>query len=603
MATEAGLIGARGGRCYHHRMANAPETLDEVLEHLERGLKLIADKSDTYVQGREYYDGTHAEVFANAAISKALNDEARAHPVNLAHIPVDAVIDKVNLTGLTVKEPGAQTALEQALDANDFEDEADDWQRKAGYFGDYYVIIDPLDEDAQGRATKVDIVGASPLSTVMVYKGKDGRTPLYAVRRWLEGKTPHASVHYDDIDCLLIGTEGDDGLSAKGYTPDLDDPDDEDSWRVPHAGGRILVVHYAIDGKPYGTPLHRKAWGPQDAITKVSATNLATVDAQGFPTRYALLDPAADIDDDIDDDFGDDGLPTDPPTAGDGQGKPTNGSKLKSGPGLIHMLRGVKSVGQWDAAEASGFLLNLDWYTRAMAVATGTPMFEFDLSGEQPSGESRRRASARLNKHARKVMRALGKAHETLGDTVLGVLGIDNATVTANFQPVETETDTEGLELVGAKVKQGVPLRVALLEAGYTKEQVDEWWPEGAPNVAPTLWPLLGTLLTQLGQAKTLDVITPAQAEGILPTILALASEGTALEVGDPDEPVIDEETPEAVLAKANALGALVRAGAEQTQAAAKVGLSGVEFPNVPTTVRIPEADAAGLEQQGGTAA
>lgn len=578
-------------------MASAPDDLADVLEHLGRGLKLIESKQEHYTDGKSYYDGDRAEVFANVAIAAALNAEARAHPVNLAHIPVDAVIDKVNLTSINAKDTAHETALSTVLEANEVEDEADDWQRKAGYFGDYYVIVDPTDTDDAGRATKVDVVGASPLSTVMVYSGKDGRTPLYAVRRWLEGKTPHASVHYDDLDVLLVGTEGAEGFDPKGYTPDLDD-DDEDglSYRVPHAGDRILVVHYAVDGKPYGTPLHRKAWGPQDAITKVSATNLATVDAQGFPTRYALLDPKAELDDDIDDDFGDDGLPVAPGgTANpDGLTKATAGSKLKTGPGLIHMLRGVSSVGQWDAAEASGFLLNLDWYTRAMAVATGTPLFEFDLTGEQPSGEARRRASARLNKHARKVMRSFTKAHELLGDTILGVLGIDNAVVTASFQPVETETDTEGLELVGAKVKQGVPLRVALLEAGYSTEQVDEWWPDKAPNVSPALWAQLGDLLTKVGQAEALGVITAAEVADLLPTILTGArGEGATVEVVDE---VDTGESPEAVLAKANALGALVRAGGDQDEAARKVGLGGMSFPNVPTTVRIPEADAAGLE-------
>ena len=585
-------------------MVNAPDTLDKVLEHLDRGLAILKDRAPRYADGKAYYDGTRAEVFANAAISKALNDEARAHPLNLAHIPVDAVIDKVNLTGITAQETAANTRLAAVLDANDVEDEADDWARKAGYFGDYYVVIDITEVDeATDAATSIDVLGASPLSTVMVYKGKDGRTPLFAVRRWLEGKTPHASVHYHDIDCLLIGTEGSDGFEAKGYTPDLDDDGDEDSYRVPHPGNRILVVHYAVDGKPYGTPLHRKAWGPQDAITKISATNLATVDAQGFPTRYALLDPAADLDDDIDDDFGDDGLerPNDGQSP-DGQTKPTNGSKLKTGPGLIHMLKGIKSVGQWDAAEASGFLTNLDWYTRAMAVATGIPMFEFDLTGDQPSGESRRRASARLNKHARKVMRAIGKAHETLGDTILAVLGIE-ATVTATFQPVETETDKEGLELVGEKVKQGVPLRTALLEAGYTTDQVDEWWPKDAPNIPPSLWQMLGAILTQLGQAQALGAISDSEAAAVLPEVLTGArNEGP--DITDPDAPdlSLETETPEAVKAKAEALGALVRAGADQNEAAAKIGLTGVTFPNVPTTVRIPEADAAGLEQQGAAA-
>lgn len=576
----------------------APDTLDKILEHLDRGLALLKERQSRYIDGRAYYEGTRDEVFANAAISAALNAEARAYPLNLAHIPVDALIDKVNLTGIVAAEGNANTKLEQVLENNDVLDEADDWARKAAYFGDYYAIIDVTEiDEATNAATEMVVLGASPLSTIMVYKGKDGRTPIYAVRRWLEGKTPHASVHYDDIDALLIGVDGSDGWESKGYSPDLDDDDEDgESYKVPHPGDCILVVHYPVDGKPYGTPVHRKAWGPQDAITKVSATNLATVDAQGFPTRYALLDPNAAGDDDIDDDFGEDGLPT-APTTTDGQTKPTNGSKLKTGPGLIHMLAGIKEVGQWDAAEATGFLLNLEFYIRAMAVATGTPMFEFDLKGEQPSGEARRRASARLNKHARKIIRQIGKAHETLGDTILAVLGVSNATVTASFQPVETETDKDGLELVGEKVKQGVPLRVALAEAGYSTEQIEEWWPKDAPAIPISAYPLLGKMLTDLGAAITLDVINPKDAAALIPDVITMAvAEGPAIESDLADPAPMDPQDAKAIF---DALGAAARAGADMDEAAEFLGVTGVSFPNVPVTVRVPEDTAAALEQQG----
>ena len=58
----------------------------------------------------------------------------------------------------------------------------------------------------------------------------------------------------------------------------------------------------------------------------------------------------------------------------------------------------------------------------------------------------------------------------------------------------------------------------------------------------------------------------------------------------------VDESLAKIIKAKADAIGVLVRAGASQEDAARMVGLTGVEFPNVPTTVRIPETDATGLE-------
>lgn len=49
---------------------------------------------------------------------------------------------------------------------------------------------------------------------------------------------------------------------------------------------------------------------------------------------------------------------------------------------------------------------------------------------------------------------------------------------------------------------------------------------------------------------------------------------------------------------QADALGVLIRAGVEPESAAAQAGLSGVEFTGaVPVSLRLPETDAANLEQ------
>jgi hypothetical protein len=585
-------------------MANSPATADEYITDLARGLKLITERSPEYTKGRDYYDGRAKEITSNPTIQKVLEANAEAHPVSLANIPVDALFDKVELSGFTVTDDErANDVLAAILDENDLEEEADDWHRKAGYFGDYYAIIDPVEEDTNGNATKVKIVGSSPLSTAIIYSTKDGRTALYGVKRWQgAGKQWYANLFYDDATVSLATGPDIDNLNddARQFFPLLDDEQGEGSEKTPHKGGKLLLVHYAIDGKPYGMPVHRKAWGPQDAITKISATNLATVDGQGFPTRWALLDPMAEVDDDIDDDFGTDGLAvTEGSTAvDDGMTTQTTGvSRLRSMPGTMQMLAGIKSVGQFDAATSDNFLKNIEFYIRIMAVACGVPLFEFDLNGEQPSGEARRRASGRLNKHARKIKRALAQSHKTLAETILATLGLEKV-VEVTFLPTETETDKDGLELVALKIKTGIPVRAALLEAGYTTETIDEWYPKDEPHLTPELLQIIAEVLSKLGQAKTLGIITDQELADMLPTILTAArNEGPAIDTAA-GAPVADPAAidPEVVKAVADALGALVRGGADPASAASFLGITGVEFPNVPTTVRVPQGDAAALE-------
>lgn len=578
-------------------MADAPDTLTALRRDLSRALSLMDAKSPQYKRAKEYADGTRAEI-AGSRVARRVIEQSEAAPISFAHIPVDVISDKIELASITAPEAQVAAALEVWMDANDIDDESADWIYKACMFGDYYVITDPQEEDEDGLAAieSADTIGASPLSTIVMYDRKTQRKAEYGLRVWEAGtkEDPRtkAILFYDDASVKLISSTGSKGTDATDYDLDLDDDEEPaDAW-IFHNGGRMLINHLPVGGKPYGVPVHKKAWGPQDAITKISANNLVNVDAQGLPSRWALLDPAAEVDDEIDDDFGTDGAGT---TNGDGMTTATRTTRVRSIPGAIAMLRGVRSVGTFDSGDSNGFLLNLDWYVRAMAVATGIPLFEFDLTGDQPSGESRRRAEGRANRQAAKIKRQAEAFFRNIADTVLALAGMEGR-VAVTFNPSETSTDKDGLELVSAKMKAGVPLRQALREAGYTDELVNEWYPKDTPAASPEMLTILSDALGKLGQAKTLGVITDEEIVAMLPEILTGARNEGILDTAATDSPEFITNPGTIVKEKAEALGTLVRAGADPEEAAAKVGLDGLTFPNVPVTVRLPEQAAAKLE-------
>jgi hypothetical protein len=497
-------------------MADAPDNLRDLQRDLKRAFAILDERRPDYVLGRDFYDGTRTEVFASKWARKALNDNAEAHPISLAHIPVDVIVDMIELTSLDAADTTAASALDTITEANDLEEAAEEWLLKAGYFGDYYVITDPTEEDGDGRALAESVrwIGSSPLTTVAVYNRADERTPEFYVKVWEDGKVYRARAYYDDC-TVKLATERKAARDPQAFELDYDEEPEE--AYIFHEGGRPLVKHLAIGGRPYGVPLHRKAWGPQDAITKISASNLSNIEAIALPARWALLDPMAEIDDDIDDDFSTDG-PSTPADKRDNEGA-SKGSRVRSVPGAIAFLRGISKVGTFESGDGKTFLENLDWYVRVMAVACGIALFEFDLKGEQPSGESRRRAMGRALKRAKRIRSAFGSFLTGLAELSLAVVGV-TAKVDATFYPIETSTDKDGLELVGLKIQHGVPVRVALLEAGYTDEQVDAWWPENAPAVTINMLTTLGSALAQLGTAKTLGVIDDGEIADMLPTIL-----------------------------------------------------------------------------------
>lgn len=519
-------------------MALAPLSLSELRHDLARALKLIDDKREDYEKARDMYEGKAREI-GGSNVARTIIEQSRSTPISFAHIPVDVIADKIELAAVTCNSGPGKANLQRWSETNDLEDESQDWIRKAGYFGDYYVVTDPvgLDEDGNFTIDDIDSIGLSPLSTVVVYDKKTERIAQYGVHLWDAG-TPvkpvtKAILYYDDSSVKLVELTG--KGKADTFVFDLEaDEEDEDAY-LAHDGGRMLISHLAIGGKPYGVPLHRRAWAFQDAIAKISANNLVNVDAQGLPSRWALMDPLADVDDDLDSDFGTDG-PTTASGTGDGMTEATRRRHVKSVPGAIAMLRGVKSVGTFDQGDSSGFYSGLDWYVRGMAVACGIPLFEFDLNGEQPSGEARRRAEGRANRKAAAVKRSATSFFREIGDTVLGLVGTP-AEVEVTWNPSETSTDKDGLELVSLKAKAGVPLRQALLEAGYTDVQVSEWFPGDGPALSADVLAVVATALAALGNAKTLGVLTDDDLVAMLPELLTAArGEGVAVpELAAPD--------------------------------------------------------------------
>jgi hypothetical protein len=523
-------------------MSLSPGNADEVLKDLARGLKKLHDGLPEYEKRERYYQGRQREVIAHPKLRTLLDRYGDAFRLNYAAVPCDAIADRIDLTGLTTTDPALDRILHERLwEPNALQDDADDWHLHAYYLGDYYVIAEYIDSadadfDDEDDATDdesgtgigtVELTPKDPFSTVVVYQRSNSRIPDFAVQliEGLEQGDFDAFVYYDDETWAFTTQEGtgqDGQWTISNWILDLDDDDEGRPAAIPNTvvddNGRPIfpVFHFRPDSKPYGTPVNAKMFGPQDAITKIQATQMASMDYYGFPQRYATLDPNAEDDDDIDDDFGDDGL-----AYHDREGfpgvRPEGRSKLSSDPGGVWMLRGVTKAGQFQPADPKGFLDPLTFQIRAGATLTRTPLYEFDLDGSQgeaPSGEARRRADAPITKHAEKIKGSFSTVWAAIGGYTLAALGVGaGRKVSAVWAPSETATDKEGMDLVALKVKNGLPPRQALLEAGYLQEQVDQWLPIDEVNglampLTPDLLAQLAEAFMRLGQAKNLGAVT-----------------------------------------------------------------------------------------------
>jgi hypothetical protein len=148
-----------------------------------------------------------------------------------------------------------------------------------------------------------------------------------------------------------------------------------------------------------------------------------------------------------------------------------------------------------------------------MAVATNTPGHYFssdNTGGGTPSGEAVRQRDARLNSKAGWHQKALDNGFDEGLVMALEFLGFEEDTVSIQWKPIEYITEEEKLALVAQKVELGIPLSVALAEAGYDEDTVLAWTTgqptDGELEKRVGILATMGDALQKLGTASALGI-------------------------------------------------------------------------------------------------
>lgn len=479
---------------------------------LEEALESLHDAMPGYDKAEAYYEGTVKEKFLNKAIQSLLTGSSSDFNVNLAGRVVDAVQDRMEIAAVTAEPVGddedeeepaeeetsnvvttasgfsPETAeaeemseeeklLDEAVSKiwrdNEMDIEAPEIHQKMLEYGDAYLFVGLCDdEDEDGE--KVDLFFNSPKNVRILYEDENPRKKRLTIKRWEVGpktnKRIRLNLYYNDGTYKFISKGATDKTGAADFQVFTDDSTDENGY-VPNESNEIPFFHFRT-ARPYGRPEHRKAYGCQDALTKIITNMMATTDFAAFPQRWALQESGTTTDDDLDWDEGDGGATADTKNPSDLQ------SQLISGPGRIWPLRNIKAVGQFQAADVTQFLQPLDKFTGLMAAVTATPVSYFLVTigavATAISGESQRKGeSPFLSKVNARQLSAEASWQDAVGYG-LRLLGLE-AEVKVRWAPMQIVSGKEGWEGVLAQQKAGVPVRQTLLEAGYTEAEVTSW--------------------------------------------------------------------------------------------------------------------------------
>lgn len=490
-----------------------------------------------------YYDGRGVkEVFANKNTAAILGQNADHYNINIAKRGVDGVMDKLVIDGWSVdvdgaKNPAAEDAFrENVWDHNELEALLPDALEAAEEYGDAYLLVWPVEDEGTDA---VDVFLHKPIGARMFYDPGNERVPLRYVRTWLikhtsaseDQKTWFRRVNIIDAGFIrkLISRvpAGQADTDAEFEPFDGEDPTPEETDQAVteplppgesvNPYGRIPVAHLRTR-RPYGTPEHACLYGCQNLLIKVIATLGESVDGFGIPWRYRTLDsdktlkPGTDeFDQETKDDDEDD--------------------RVRTRAGEMANLYDTENVGQLLPADSKNLLDPIDKVMQLAATVSTTPLDYFDASAASASGESKKEHKGPYLSKVGKRRGDLGRAIvEALEFALVDILGHVGAAVTIVWQALQERTDAERYQQVRDAVDAGIPWSVALVEAGYDQETVDEWidngWsPEDAPAARVALFQGIAAGTRDLAAAANLGGIDATAAQQLISQALTRSSE------------------------------------------------------------------------------
>lgn len=488
-------------------------------DDLMAGLEAIAEALPRYVEAEERYEGRKAEAFS-ARLARLLRGEKAKYRINYLSIVVDYVADLLRVTNVAATPDSHTDVLRaQVWDPAQRKGLPNDIDLRTSEYGDSYVFVWPGEVNDVGEPATVELMYNNPKSTRVIYDPEMQTQKKYGIKTWVEGPKDRpvhrATLYYPNRIERWATTAGADGRTREAW-------DLIEVRTNPY--GEVPIFHFRTEA-PYGTPEHLRGYGAQDAIDKMAASLVATIDYHAFPQRYALTDPNALLDGENGDnpDWDDDTDPSDPDR--------NAGTRTDAAPGSLWWLDGVKGTGEYGAADPENFLKPLVFFVRSMATLTHTPIDEFDLEGEVPSGASRREANRSSINKVLDRQRSYENTWDELLTFALSMLRRQAESVSVSWQSPVSISDVEGWTVVEKKQNLGVPQDVTLVEAGYDPEQVEQWLDEENESMdlvrRVSILNGVADALQKLSAAAGLGVVAPEAVAQLVSKLLgSIAPEG-----------------------------------------------------------------------------
>lgn len=417
-----------------------------VNDQITLALQQLARRLPEVETARQYYAGDHTATFNGERFDRLFARQLHGLRDNLCGAVVDAVADRLQVTGFG----GDERAIEVANDlwlANRMDRQAGELHLEAGRTGDAYLIVWP---DNQGIVR----MHAQPSAQIEVLYDPEipGRV-LLAIKVWRElDKTIRVNVYTAETVERYV-YNGEDGMptDAKKLRPLAEDPVVANPW------GIVPVFHFPANAAigEHGRSDLADVRPLQDALNKTLADLLVAQEFIALPQR-ARIGVEANYD---------------PVT-----GRPVPPAQ---GPGAVWDIGNEQAAVQQFATPEITQLVNAAEAIRMeIARVSRIPAHLLGLAATTyPSGESLRLAERPMVARILDRQRTFGEVWADALHLALRMDGIDNTTADSVVVTwTEASPITEGERIANAETlrRLGVPLSEVLRYLGYEDAQVDD---------------------------------------------------------------------------------------------------------------------------------
>jgi hypothetical protein len=399
------------------------------MSDVEKAFKALSAKQRPYTMLMDYADGQQPLVYSTARLQEAFRNIQAHFQQNWCSVIINAVSDRLVLTGLTTEDQNSNKYLESMWNDLQIKLEAYDAHTAALTTSEAFILVWPDDGQTQ-------LYYNDPRLCQLFYQEKNPKKKDFAAKWWTQSDGYYLNLYYGDRIEHYRSAAKEKPRSYKSFEM-LDEPE-------VNPYGVIPVFHLRLDRCNHNSEI-TQVITLQDAVNKLFADMMVSAEFGAFKQRYVISN--------------------------------SDTASLKNAPNEIWTLPEGSSVGQFEETSLNGYLTAIEQIAASMAIITRTPKYFLFNTGSGISGDALIAMEAPLNKKVEQRQENFSTIWQEIGSflLLLGGFAIPASKIRVSWKTITSVQPLAQAQTRQASVAVGMPLKTILKrDEGWTEAEIEQ---------------------------------------------------------------------------------------------------------------------------------